>query len=383
MSRPVHSRARQPATAPRRQPFTLTALPCAVALLVGVAGGVVGTIVSISARYDAKTTPAGAAIPTVAQMMGMSDAELAKVDPLVMNLVVAKGIPECADLDIPKYAATVDEWARAIKEKNTRDEREGNGAALLKENRKEWLAGGMALMLAGTYGIKYTTERLDMLKPEQTYAHGVIDSRMGTCASMPVLYTAIGWRLGWPIKEVVSQDHCWARWDDGIAPEKGGERFNLEATTVGIAGHEGQFCIDSDEDYAKELKTPRIAIRSGSDMTSLTRRQTLGVHLQARAAYWEAKKDWKSAERDLLLATGCFPENRNIRIFLFDAMSRNNTERMTRREIESLAALVDNAGLPPDPSRHPPNRGPGPDVDAINRENARRLSESLAPPQPR
>jgi hypothetical protein len=35
------------------------------------------------------------------QLLARSDAELASVDPLVMNLLVARSIPSLADLDVP------------------------------------------------------------------------------------------------------------------------------------------------------------------------------------------------------------------------------------------------------------------------------------------
>ncbi len=48
--------------------------------------------------------------PTVDQFLGFSDEELG-VDPVVVNLVVAKGIPALADLDIDHYVRLADQWA--------------------------------------------------------------------------------------------------------------------------------------------------------------------------------------------------------------------------------------------------------------------------------
>ena len=46
---------------------------------------------------------------------------------------------------------------------------------------------------------------------------------------MPVLYVAIGRRLGYPLYLVQAREHFFVRWE-----EPGGERFNIEATTLGF-----------------------------------------------------------------------------------------------------------------------------------------------------
>lgn len=49
----------------------------------------------------------------------------------------------------------------------------------------------------------------------------------GTCASMPVMYVAIGRRLGYPMKLVDAKEHLFCRWEDGK------ERFNIDGATNG------------------------------------------------------------------------------------------------------------------------------------------------------
>jgi hypothetical protein len=46
----------------------------------------------------------------------------------------------------------------------------------------------------------------------------------GTCSSMPVLFAAVGRRLGCPLKLVTTKGHLFVRW------EGASERFNIEAT---------------------------------------------------------------------------------------------------------------------------------------------------------
>jgi hypothetical protein len=49
------------------------------------------------------------------ELVGKSNEELARIDPLVMNLLVAKGIPSLADLDIERYRAMLDEAAAVLR----------------------------------------------------------------------------------------------------------------------------------------------------------------------------------------------------------------------------------------------------------------------------
>lgn len=48
---------------------------------------------------------------TLGQLLAMEPSELAAVDPLVMNLIVAKGIPALAHIEIRCYQDIVNGWA--------------------------------------------------------------------------------------------------------------------------------------------------------------------------------------------------------------------------------------------------------------------------------
>ncbi len=274
---------------------------------------------------------------TLCRMLEMPDEELERVDPVIMNLIVLRGIPDYADTDISRYVRQVNEWADRIR--RGLDHALGNGGTsepAYLHDPDLWRAGGMAVAVAGpSIGITYTAQRLNESDASQLFLPGLIDDRRGTCSNMPVLYLAIAHRMGWPLKAVVSRDHMWTRWDDGA------NRFNLEATTATSDGQSGSFLSTPDEEYVRQLGTPRIAIECGSDFSSLTARQTLGVYLQTRAGYWAARGAWDRAEQDLLLARTCFPENRDILAFLAEAMAHRAKTMFTikeRREIGSLLA---------------------------------------------
>jgi hypothetical protein len=78
------------------------------------------------------------------------------------------------------------------------------------------------------------------------FVHGLLDDdrsrRMGTCASIPVLVTAVARRLGYPVKLVVAGRHVFARWDgDGVC-------FNIEASNPA-----GMTVLPND-DYRKRIR---------------------------------------------------------------------------------------------------------------------------------
>ncbi|HYE02678.1 MAG TPA: hypothetical protein VD963_05530 [Phycisphaerales bacterium] len=111
-----------------------------------------------------------------------------------------------------------------------------------------------------------------------------------------------------------------------------------------------------------------------------------------RAGYWAAHENWQNAEQDLLIARTCFPENRDIAIFLARAMLRATAGMFSGAERSLLlgSILEDEAvtwlpGTGPGPFFHTPRpapRAPSPvvDVERINRENAERLRRQFRTP---
>lgn len=300
------------------------------------------SVVSGPSRSDGVSTAAAAVKPspvsirsaddlasykamTVSDLMALSDDELEAIDPLVINMIVAKELPELVDIDFEKYVRIVDAWARRIGDGLAGAEANGGTDASYEVDPNIWRAGGMAIAVAGhSIGITYSrdvtlTDHADLFVP------GMIEKKEGTCSNMPMLHLAIGWRLGWPLKAVVTRDHMWCRWDDGEpGPDDGGSYFNLEATaSTNEGGGWGGFSTPSDEQYIKDFQTPLEAIESGSDLASLTARQTLGVLLQQRAGYWRANEHPHRAFADMRLAAECFPQNVDIQSTL--AKDRNRS----------------------------------------------------------
>jgi hypothetical protein len=78
----------------------------------------------------------------------------------------------------------------------------------------------------------------DFRDSQDLFIHGIIDGDGGTCASMPVLYVAVGRRLGYPVKLVEGRGHLFFRWDDPTGSRfHVPECFNIEGTGNGIGSY--------------------------------------------------------------------------------------------------------------------------------------------------
>jgi regulator of sirC expression with transglutaminase-like and TPR domain len=80
----------------------------------------------------------------------------------------------------------------------------------------------MASAAQARRGDGFYADAADVFLPGVTGA-----SRRGTCSSLPVLYVAVGRRLGYPLKLVTTKGHLFVRWEDSR------ERFNFEAAGNG------------------------------------------------------------------------------------------------------------------------------------------------------
>src|SRR5208337_1682697 len=50
--------------------------------------------------------------------------------------------------------------------------------------------------------------------PGNLWLQGLLQRKKGTCSNLPILYVAVGRRLGYPLKLVRTAHHLFARWDE-------------------------------------------------------------------------------------------------------------------------------------------------------------------------
>jgi tetratricopeptide (TPR) repeat protein len=202
------------------------------------------------------------------QLAGACDAELAKIDIALMNLACATGLPFAERVNVAEHLRTLNNWAKHVQaeiDRNAhRQKREGLPWS-------QWAAGMMVTVLQQDCGVRYNPQRIhdpDFRDSRDQFIHGMIVGDGGTCASMPVVYVAIGRRLGFPMKLVSAKAHLFARWDSPDA------RFNLEGAGMG-------FGIKPDE-YYLTFPMPIHPHERGQYLNSFSPREELATFLAAR-----------------------------------------------------------------------------------------------------
>jgi hypothetical protein len=111
--------------------------------------------------------------------------------------------------------------------------------------RAEFLCQVLQEDLGVHYNLKRVTN-ISFANSKDLFIHGMIgDVNGGTCASMPILYAAIGRRLGYPIKLSATREHLFNRWEGLDNPNASWrQRFNFESAGPG-------FSMFSDDYYKK------------------------------------------------------------------------------------------------------------------------------------
>jgi hypothetical protein len=229
----------------------------------------------------------------------MSPEELAKVDIALMNLTCAKDLPGAENMDIPAILKQLDAWAMKVKFETERHlyrvkdpqyaEHYANSEARL---RVEFIVQ----TLQEDCGVHYNLQRAeapDWGNSQDLFLHGLVGSTNGgTCSSMPLIYTVIGRRLGYPMKLVLAQSHIFCRWDAE------NERFNIEGSGDGVSYYPDEFY----RTYPKPISDAEV--QRGEFLKSLTPAEELSSFLidrgmcldqngrnpEARAAFAEAHR---------------------------------------------------------------------------------------------
>ena len=179
---------------------------------------------------------------TLAELLALPPNEIGSLDIGLMNLLCAQGLRGAETLDVTNYMARLHGIAQRVESETKRHYYQfRNNPGKFEHSEGYFRMLLMAVTLQEDLGMRYNPDRIrragEFEENEVFYAdsrdvflHGLIaeDSRMGTCASMPVLYVAIGRKLGYPVKLVPTQNHLFVRWEDSR------ERFNVDATAQGL-----------------------------------------------------------------------------------------------------------------------------------------------------
>jgi len=210
-------------------------------------------------------------------LVDLSDDQLREADIATLNLMAARSLPGAENLDVKKCLRVLDQWTRLVR-MNTKDWLPGFKRTPRRFGRSpgQFRMTAMITVLQRSLGVRYNLSfnegEYNGTDSRNLFIHGLLGGRGGTCVSMPVLYTAIGRRLGYPLKLVETKEHLFARWDD---PE--GERFNIECTSRGFLSY--------DDAHHRQHPWPvtEDEVRNGIFLKSLEPREELSLFLQLRA----------------------------------------------------------------------------------------------------
>lgn len=240
------------------------------------------------------------------EYLAMTDDQLAEVDPVEINLLVAKSIPSLSHLDIPLYQRHADTWAEGVRERLPHAER------VFAESPADWNDDLNFLRLAVLcehldcgVGLAYNEEQRYVQSIRYTdasdlFLNGLMESGRGTCGNMALAHVAVAWRLGWPVSLACVRSHQIARYDDGR------RAYNIEATDTGRGG----FSSRSDAQYIEEYNLSPKGLACGSELRALKPREMLGLFVGHRARHMKDIGNEDEAERDYLLARHLFPSSR-------------------------------------------------------------------------
>jgi len=245
----------------------------------------------------------------------MSPRELDGVGVAEMNLLCAQGLPGAEKLDVKKCLKTLDEWAEKVRFDVQRHYYKfRQNPAEFSNSEGEYCMMMLISVLQLDCGVHYNMERvtnIDFKNAQDLFIHGMIDNgNGGTCASMPVLYTAVARRLGWPVKLVHAKGHVFCRWDGDK------ERFNIEGSGRGFNR--------KDDNYYMKWPHPisEQEVKTGLYLKSLTPPDELAGFLAARGHCLEDNGRLAEARVAYALAHQLAPKSPEYMAFLAKTLPR-------------------------------------------------------------
>ncbi|MBK8268865.1 MAG: hypothetical protein IPK83_11405 [Planctomycetes bacterium] len=234
-------------------------------------------------------------------MLELTPQQLASADIALMNLLCAKGIPGAESLDIPAALKRLDEWAAKVKvetERHLYRVTDPKFADHYNHSEARLRAEFIVQTLQEDCGVHYNMERVrnvDFSNPKDMFILGMIDdANGGTCASMPVLYVAIGRRLGYPMKLALAKQHVYCRWEGTT------EKLNIEGAA------NGGIDFPPDDYYGtwpEPISDEEMA--TGEFLRGLTPSEELSMFMLNRGCCHHAREEFAAA-------VACFAESHRL-----------------------------------------------------------------------
>lgn len=267
----------------------------------------------------------------------MTPEQLANVDIALMNLRCAEGLRGAEGLDVPAALQKLDQYARHAEAETTRHlYRYRDNPAEFENSESYFRLIILSTVLQQDFGVLYNPERVTspgIFEPNEiffansrdVFIHGLTSPPvMGTCSSLPVLFVAIGRRLGYPLSLVSTKCHLFVRWQNSR------EYFNVDASSIGLTRH--------DDDYYKSwpFKISDDEIRLDAYLKSMTPREELACFMSIRGSCLMSMRNFGEAVAAEAEAARLVPHIRAYQLIL----------QMARQEAEQKSNPT---FIPPDP----------------------------------
>jgi hypothetical protein len=289
-------------------------------------------------------------LPSLTELAAMTPQNLESVDIALMNLRCAEGLRGSEGLDIPAALKVLDQYAEQVRSETTRNfHRYRDDPAEYDNSEAFYRLMILAVVLQEDFGVRYNPKWIaspqaidpndDFCASSQNlFIHSLTGPPMtGTCSSMPVLYVAVGRRLGYPLYLVTTKGHVFARWEDGRT------RLNIEGTTArGLGSFE--------DDYYKTFpfKVTDAEIEAEHLLKSMTPNEELAEFVAARAECLIKMRRYADAVKAQRETVRLAPHIRHYRTNLAysEKRLRQFVMELQQRQIDQVNWLLDHKGEP-------------------------------------
>jgi len=286
-------------------------LPFGVVTLATVVATAIFFVISSSPKPStvSKSPSSDSSLPAFSKLVLMSKEEIAKQDIALLNLRSAEGLPGSEKLNVRDTLHELDRWADRVRFETDRNFHQFAKKPGEFQNSEAYFRMLLLVtVLQQDYSVHYNVARVkdvDFTKSEDLFIHGMIGSKNGgTCVSMPVLYTAVARRLGYPAFLVNAKEHVFCRWDGR------GERVNVEGTNKGMNTFEDMHYMSWPHPISQN------EVERGIYLKSLSMSESFSLFLASRGHCLEDNDDCPNASVSYSLAVKHSPTNPNYRSFL-------------------------------------------------------------------
>jgi len=279
---------------------------------------------------------------SLAALFALKPHQIEELDIGLTNLLCAEGLRGSENLDLDKSLDRLDEMATRVRLETDRNMHRFRSNPAEYENSEPYYRMAMLVtVLQQDFGIIYNPDRVTPVgafesndkffaDSRDVFIHGLTgETKMGTCASLPAFYVAVGRRLKYPLSLVSAKCHLFVRWEDQQT------RLNVDVSGLGVISH--------DDDYYRTWPYPMIHEEEEEMgyLKSMTATEECAVFLSTRGHCLRAAGRFDEALAAHEQACRILPDARIYQIIL-DIAKREDTARTSPKPR--------GVGMPPDPS---------------------------------